>query len=252
MNAAILTRWKSHPAPRTKNSKAGFRNSPATKKSASALEKAFDYRGDVTITRKDGSKIEGYLFDRRTAATLKDSVVRLYPEELQPENLHLLRRHRRPRLHRTRHRRRQKLGSLDEEIRAEKSRRRKKHRPRSRTAERRLILTAPTAEALSQKPSPPPSPPGFPSPRLQKPGILPALHPACRRQQKCFRVGLTFRIVSRANHGVEAIEQVAAQPEMRHRFPRASRHNRKRNPVRGTSSMCSKTSGTGLSSGSSS
>src|SRR5580698_11646745 len=45
-----------------------------------ALEKAFDYRGDVTITRKDGSKIEGYLFDRRTAATLKDSVVRLIPK----------------------------------------------------------------------------------------------------------------------------------------------------------------------------
>jgi hypothetical protein len=45
-----------------------------------ALEKAFDYRGDITITRKDGSKVEGYLFDRRTAATLKDSVVRLYPK----------------------------------------------------------------------------------------------------------------------------------------------------------------------------
>lgn len=45
-----------------------------------ALEKAFDYRGDVTITRKDGSKIEGYLFDRRSAATLKDSLVRLYPK----------------------------------------------------------------------------------------------------------------------------------------------------------------------------
>ena len=45
-----------------------------------ALEKAFDYRGDVTITRKDGSKIEGYLFDRRTASTLKDSLVRLYPK----------------------------------------------------------------------------------------------------------------------------------------------------------------------------
>jgi len=45
-----------------------------------ALEKAFDYRGDVTITRKDGSTIEGYLFDRRTAATLKDSVVRLFPK----------------------------------------------------------------------------------------------------------------------------------------------------------------------------
>jgi hypothetical protein len=45
-----------------------------------ALEKAFDYRGDVTITRKDGSKIEGYLFDRRPGATLKDSLVRLYPK----------------------------------------------------------------------------------------------------------------------------------------------------------------------------
>jgi len=45
-----------------------------------ALEKAFDYRGDVTITRKDGSRIEGYLFDRRTAATLKDSMVRIIPK----------------------------------------------------------------------------------------------------------------------------------------------------------------------------
>ena len=31
-----------------------------------ALEKAFDYRGDVTITRKDGTTVEGYLFDRKT------------------------------------------------------------------------------------------------------------------------------------------------------------------------------------------
>jgi hypothetical protein len=46
-----------------------------------ALEKAFDYRGDVTITRKDGSKIEGYIFDRRTGKTLGDSVVRLYPKD---------------------------------------------------------------------------------------------------------------------------------------------------------------------------
>jgi hypothetical protein len=45
-----------------------------------ALEKAFDYRGDITITRKDGSQIEGYLFDRRSAATLKNSVVRLLPK----------------------------------------------------------------------------------------------------------------------------------------------------------------------------
>ncbi len=45
-----------------------------------ALEKAFDYRGDVTITRKDGSTVEGYLFDRRTGGSLRESVVRIYPK----------------------------------------------------------------------------------------------------------------------------------------------------------------------------
>ncbi len=48
-----------------------------------ALEKAFDYRGDVTITRKDGSKVEGYIFDRRNGATLASSVVRLMPQNSQ-------------------------------------------------------------------------------------------------------------------------------------------------------------------------
>jgi hypothetical protein len=46
-----------------------------------ALEKAFDYRGDVTITRKDGSKVEGYIFDRRPGKTLADSAVRLFPKD---------------------------------------------------------------------------------------------------------------------------------------------------------------------------
>ena len=44
-----------------------------------ALEKAFDYRGDITLTRKDGSKIEGYIFDRRTGNSLSDSFVRVIP-----------------------------------------------------------------------------------------------------------------------------------------------------------------------------
>src|SRR5258706_10883266 len=44
-----------------------------------ALEKAFDYRGDVTITRKDGSTVEGYLFDRKSGPTLADSLVRVLP-----------------------------------------------------------------------------------------------------------------------------------------------------------------------------
>ena len=46
-----------------------------------ALEKAFDYRGDVSITRKDGSKIEGYIFDRVTSQTLAGSFVRLIPND---------------------------------------------------------------------------------------------------------------------------------------------------------------------------
>jgi hypothetical protein len=45
-----------------------------------ALEKAFDYRGDITITRKDGSIVEGYVFDRQTGKTLADSVVRVIPQ----------------------------------------------------------------------------------------------------------------------------------------------------------------------------
>jgi hypothetical protein len=45
-----------------------------------ALEKAFDYRGDVTITRQDGSQVEGYIFDRQNGRTLADSVVRVFPK----------------------------------------------------------------------------------------------------------------------------------------------------------------------------
>ena len=48
-----------------------------------ALEQAFDYRGDVTITRKDGSRVEGYIFDRRNGASLAESVVRLIPKDSQ-------------------------------------------------------------------------------------------------------------------------------------------------------------------------
>jgi hypothetical protein len=44
-----------------------------------ALEKAFDYRGDIAVTRKDGSKIEGYIFDRVLGKNLTDSFVRLLP-----------------------------------------------------------------------------------------------------------------------------------------------------------------------------
>jgi hypothetical protein len=44
-----------------------------------ALEKAFDYRGDITVTLKDGNRVEGYLFDRRPGPTLAQSFMRIIP-----------------------------------------------------------------------------------------------------------------------------------------------------------------------------
>ncbi len=46
-----------------------------------ALEKAFDYRGDVSITLKDGAKFEGYIFDRVSGKNLESSFVRLLPRD---------------------------------------------------------------------------------------------------------------------------------------------------------------------------
>lgn len=54
---------------------------PATEEELrEGLEKAFDYRGDVTIVRKDGTSIEGYIFDRRIGSSLTDSFIRLFPK----------------------------------------------------------------------------------------------------------------------------------------------------------------------------
>lgn len=47
------------------------------------LERAFDFRGDVTITRRDGTTVEGYVFDRRSGGTLSDSFVRVIPKDQQ-------------------------------------------------------------------------------------------------------------------------------------------------------------------------
>ena len=46
-----------------------------------ALDQAFDYRGDVTLTLKDGRKIEGYVFDRRPGADLASSRIRILPAD---------------------------------------------------------------------------------------------------------------------------------------------------------------------------
>ena len=43
-----------------------------------ALEKAFDYRGDVTLTLKSGERIEAYIFNRQTGATLAESQLQYF------------------------------------------------------------------------------------------------------------------------------------------------------------------------------
>jgi hypothetical protein len=43
-----------------------------------ALEKAFDYRGDVTLTLKSGERIEAYIFNRQTGPTLAASFVQYF------------------------------------------------------------------------------------------------------------------------------------------------------------------------------
>jgi len=44
----------------------------------SALEKAFDYRGDVTLTLKSGEKVDAFIFNRHTGATLAESWVQYF------------------------------------------------------------------------------------------------------------------------------------------------------------------------------
>src|SRR5580698_1302647 len=52
-----------------------------------ALEKAFDYRGDLTITLKNGQIIEGYIFDRKIKGpALSDCFIRVMPKD-QPGKL---------------------------------------------------------------------------------------------------------------------------------------------------------------------
>jgi hypothetical protein len=43
-----------------------------------ALEKALDYRGDVTLTLKSGERIEAYVFNRNTGPTLAESWIHYF------------------------------------------------------------------------------------------------------------------------------------------------------------------------------
>jgi len=44
-----------------------------------ALDKAFDYRGDITITLKDGSTLVGYVFNR--TSNVPEPYIDMYPAD---------------------------------------------------------------------------------------------------------------------------------------------------------------------------
>jgi hypothetical protein len=95
-----------------------------------ALEKAFDYRGDVTLTLKSGERIEAYIFNRSTGATLAESWVQYFtpkaPEKRKVSYAEIAR------LEFTRGR--QALGRLGAEVQRAQGRRRKGNRAGSGSA----------------------------------------------------------------------------------------------------------------------
>ncbi len=46
-----------------------------------ALEAARDFRGDVTVELRDGTAVEGFLYDRKPGPTEADRMVRLLPKD---------------------------------------------------------------------------------------------------------------------------------------------------------------------------
>ncbi len=114
------------------------------------LEKAFDYRGDVTITRKDGRTVEGYIFDRRVGATPGPVGHPAIPQRRFHQGFDSLLRYREPGVYRQGYGSRQELGSLVEKILGKESRRRKKHRTHPRKARLALLCHTIPEEPVGQ------------------------------------------------------------------------------------------------------
>ena len=79
---------KSSPASSTRNCRDVSGNPATEDELREALEKAFSYRGDITVLRQGRHRsVEGYLFDRGFGATLAESLVRLMRRD-GSENYH--------------------------------------------------------------------------------------------------------------------------------------------------------------------
>lgn len=74
-----MTDTKSHSAQGAVSSLQGRQFSPHSfNELAEAIELAFDYRGDVTVTLRSGQQLTGYLFNRTVRG--QDSTFEIFPE----------------------------------------------------------------------------------------------------------------------------------------------------------------------------
>jgi len=73
---------KAHPDPNKSTLQGAIPPLATDDEIRAAFDQAFDYRGDITLTLKDGRRIEGYIFDRRSESrVLADCHVRLFPKD---------------------------------------------------------------------------------------------------------------------------------------------------------------------------
>ena len=80
MDAWLMTDTKNHSNGRVAGSPEGRIFQPASfAELVEAVELAFDYRGDVTVSLKSGDSISGYLFNRQVNGS--DSYLEVFPSD---------------------------------------------------------------------------------------------------------------------------------------------------------------------------
>ena len=112
----IRTRWKWRRERRMNSSRAGFRSSLVKKKSARRWKRRLIIAATSPSPAKTDRRSKDICLTGAPARRCKNRWCGLYPKNSNEKIAIPYCRHRRPGIHRTRYRRRQELGSLDEEI----------------------------------------------------------------------------------------------------------------------------------------
>jgi hypothetical protein len=81
-----MTDTKNHAVPAAGSLEGRLFTPSSVAETAEAVELAFDYRGDVTLTLRSGESVAGYIYNRQITAT--DSYLELFPAN-RPEAQHI-------------------------------------------------------------------------------------------------------------------------------------------------------------------